>query len=406
MQMATNRYRIFLFLFASVLAFSPTLSFATPFSCNPTQFNGIMELCVIASTAMFALIALTYIGGEAFQSARMLTWAKTEVIQAIASVAIASVVLFAMFSMCSFQVGELQSVFGLSSMPAIYAANSGADTLYNGAMRYVENLAAVSLSNVNSLRYDLGAYEIRTSYNTFACRGICIFSLASTSISTFGGESMNMAITNNLMGIGTIAYLSSIFQYFTLIYIYSGLFLIFLPLAIVLRSVPFMRHFGGSLVAIFVALYIMYPFMLVVDAYVVPGFVSDNSVVMCSRDGRNCDGSEVFSTASSQGIECSIPPAPGGTSVCGGYNEWQMEQVASWGVGGIGEGELEGGRGVKAMKSLSPNTLARAIHLNILIFLADVFLPALNFIVIAAFGRELSRFLGEEADLSRLGQMI
>jgi len=357
-----------------------------------------MELCVIASIAMFAIIALTYIGGEAFQSARMLTWAKTEAMQVIASIAIASVILFAMFSMCSFQVNELQSVFGLSASPKIYAGNS--DTLYIGAMRYVENLAAMGLSNVNSLRYDLGAYELRTSYNTFECKSItCKYTLSSTQVSMFGGESMNMAITNNLMGIGTIAYLSSIFQYFTLIYIYNGLFLVFLPIAIVLRSVPFMRHFGGSLVAIFVAIYIMYPLMLVVDAYIVPGFVSGDPVVMCSRDGRSCGGSDVFSTASSQGIECSIPPASGGSSVCGGYNEWEMEKIATWGVSGIGRGE-------KAMEKLSPNTLARAIQLNILIFLADVFLPALNFIVIAAFGRELSRFLGEEADLSRLGQMI
>jgi hypothetical protein len=58
------------------------------------------------------------------------------------------------------------------------------------------------------------------------------------------------------------------------------------------------------------------------------------------------------------------------------------------------------------MERLHPNELPSAIQLNILIFLTSIFLPAINFIVIAALGRELSRFLGEEADISRLGQMV
>jgi len=378
-----------MFLFLSLLFLPGALHAANPFTCDQSQFNDTIQLCGIAAISMFALIALTYIGGEAMQSPRMLTWAKTEAVQAFASLVIVSMVLFALSTLCNFQVGELKGAFGLSSMPKIYAsAGSGTDTLYNGAMRYVENLAALSLSNVNSLRYDLGAYEIMMSFSTFECQGSCVFSLSSTSISPFGGESMNLAITNNLLGIGTISYLSSIFQYFTLIYIYSGLFTVFLPIAIVMRSVPFMRHFGGSLIAIFVVLYIMYPMMLVADAYIAPGFTASGSpVVMCDRDGRGCAGSGVFSSGSSTGISCTTA----GQDPCYGFEEWGMEDV---------------GKTQDAMDSLSPNAIDRAIRLNILIFLASVFLPAVNFIVIAAFGRELSRFLGEEADMSRLGQMI
>jgi hypothetical protein len=51
-------------------------------------------------------------------------------------------------------------------------------------------------------------------------------------------------------------------------------------------------------------------------------------------------------------------------------------------------------------------TLEQALMFNALIFISAVFLPALNFIVIAALARDLSRFLGDEADISRLGQMI
>ena len=389
MAVAKQNSGISFFLLLSLLCLCGALHAASPFTCDQSQFNDVMQICGIAALAMFALIALTYIGGEAAQSARMLTWAKTEAVQAFASLVLVSIILFTLSTMCNFQVGELQSMLGLPNMPKIYSdANGGTDTLYNGAMRYVENMASLGLSNVNSLRYDLGAYELRMSYNTFECSGSCIFSLSSTSIAPFSGESMNLAITNNLLGIGTVSYLSSVFQYFILIYIYSGLFTIFLPLAIIARSVPFMRHFGGSLIAIFVVLYIMYPLMLVADAYIAPGFTtSTGSVTMCARDGRNCGGSDVFSTSTgTPGITCVSQADP-----CNGYLEWNVESV------GMTEAK---------MNSLSPNTLDRAIQLNILIFLASVFLPAMNFIVIAAFGRELSRFLGEEADMSRLGQMI
>jgi len=386
--MAKANARIALFVLLSILAASQ-LGFATgPFICDGTQFNGILEACGIATLALFALIALAYIGGETMQSPRMITWAKTEAVQGVASIIIASVLVFTLMTMCDFQIGELKSVFGLSALPKIYEANGGTDTLYVGALRYIENMAALALSSVNSLRYDLGSYEIRTSYNTFECSGDCLFSLSSVSISPFGGESMSLAITNNLLGIATMSYLAVIFQYFTLLYIYGGLFLVFLPFAIIMRSMPFMRHFGGSLIAIFVSLYLLYPLMLVADAYVAPGFtVNSDPVVMCDRDGRLCAGKDIFSAGSVIGITCSTA----GTDPCYGHYEWQMEGI---------------GRSKSAMNGLHPNETWQAIKLNVLIFMAAVFLPALNFVVIAALGRELSRFLGEEADMSRLGQMI
>ena len=398
--MRINHWRALLFLFISLIAIAQLPHAATPFTCSLDKFNDTMMLCGIASLSMFAIIALTYIGGEAMQSARMITWAKTESVQAFASLVVVGLVLFALSTLCNFQVGELKDVFGTAAMPKIYqdapGSENGQDNLYSGAMRYIENVAALSLSNVASMRYDLGAYEIRTSYNTFECSGDCLLSLSSVSIAPFSGNSMSLAITNNLLGLATVSYLSAIFQYFMLVFIYGGLFMVFLPFALIIRSVPFMRHLGGSLIAIFVSLYLLYPLMLVADAYVAPGFVANSisatagntgAVVMCNRDDRGCAGSDIFASGNgAQGIQCSAGDAP-----CWGHYEWQMEGI---------------GRSQAAMNGLSPNDLPRAIRLNVLIFLTAVFLPAMNFIVIAAFGRELSRFLGEDADMSRLGQMI
>ena len=374
-------------IFAAALLLPSLHAVVDPFTCSQSQFDQVLQACGIACVAMFALIALVYIGGEALQSPRMLTWAKTESMQAFASLVIASLVLFALSTMCSFQVGEI-SLFTGEPMPQIYKDTnpSGSDNLYNGAMRYVENLAAVSLSNINSLRYDLGAYEIRTSYSKFVCKGSCVYSLTSQSLSVFGGESAALGITNNLLAVGTVTYLSALFMYFTLVYIYGGLFLVMLPIAIIVRSIPFMRQLGGALVAIFVALYLLYPIMLVADAYIAPGLASGSEVTMCDRDGRDCAGYKIFQVDGSDSpVQCNTDPP------CNNRKEWQME--------GVGITETD-------MAKLAPNTISGAVQLNVLLFMSSVFLAALNFIVIAAFGRELSRFLGEEADISRLGQMI
>jgi hypothetical protein len=166
----------------------------------------------------------------------MINWAKTEAVQASASLVIVGIIIFVLSTMCAFQVGEFKEVFGTTSMPKIYQdAGAGADNLYTGAMRYIENVAALALSNVASMRYDLASYELRTSYTTFECSGDCLLSLSSVSVSPFSGNSMALAISNNMMGIATVSYLSAIFQYFTLVYIYGGLFMAFLPLAFLSR---------------------------------------------------------------------------------------------------------------------------------------------------------------------------
>ena len=46
------------------------------------------------------------------------------------------------------------------------------------------------------------------------------------------------------------------------------------------------------------------------------------------------------------------------------------------------------------------------IKANVLMFLVGVFLPALNFIIIIALARDISGLLGDEADISRIGQMV
>ncbi|VVB99922.1 Uncharacterised protein [uncultured archaeon] len=361
-----------------------------PIQACSAEFSGTLQLCAIAGVAMAALIALTYMFGEFFQNPKMLTWAKTEAMQLFVSLVIATVVIWAVGTFCTVQAVELKGMLN-NNLPVLYSAHPDL-TLYSAGINYLENLAGMALANVASIRYNLGAYEIRTTFTEYKCDGICLFTMSSTNEAAFGGETLNLAVTNNLLSTATISYFTAEFQYFTMLYIANGLFVSFLPLAIVIRSIPFMRQFGGALVGIIMALYILYPAMVVVDSYVAPGLAQATGATLYARDGISCGGhgEKVFS------VMAGSPPSPQAYVTC-----------LDSGAGLKQETELANSGTYRSdMTALAPSPLAASIKLNVLIFLASVFLPAINFIVIAALARDMTRFLGEEADISRLGQMV
>jgi len=323
--------------------------------------------------------------GEFFQNAKMITWAKIETSQVFVSIIVVSVVLYLISVFCNMNIAEASTIS--SSMPFIYKGFEHLD-VYKGAQVYLEHLIGITTRNMASIRFNQGAYEIRTSYTKFNCKDIrCLFTFAGFNEARYSGESILISLTSSMLNIATIYYFSAIFQYFTLQYIFKGLFLGLLPFALVLRSIPFMRNFGGALIGIIVALYVLYPFMLILDAIVAPYFASISSAVLYDRDRTNCAGIDMFKDSLGNSYVRCIQ-----TSNSNGINfEWELGKTATF----ISESDLP-----------TPGDINDLIKINVLLFLVSIFLPALNFVIIGAFAREITRFLGEEADISRLGQMI
>ena len=349
--------------------------------CSSDSFSSVTLLAGMAGIGMIALAAFVYMVGESLQNARMLSWAKSELWEVVFSLFVVSMILFTLSTFCNVTVGEVGKMS--SSLPVIFAGNEGKN-MYDASMMYLENAAGFGLRNIAQVRSNQGAYEIRTSFQRYDCKGTCYITMISSTDAAYSGESMDLAVTNNLLGTATISYLSVLFQYFTLQYIVSGLFVLLLPIAIVVRSVPFMRGFGGAIIGIIIALYIMYPMAQLSNAVVLPYLAKGmGSVTMSNRDGAvpACAGSAVFAE-----------PAPGTFSVA-----CDISQANEMDIGGKGitEGDLP-----------SVTDLKEGIKTNVLMFLAGVFLPGLDFIVIAALARDISGLLGDEADIARLGQMV
>jgi hypothetical protein len=332
--------------------------------------------------ATLAFAALVYMLGNLIQSPRMLSWAKGELWEAVFSVFVVSMVLFSISTFCGLTVGEIGSLS--SSLPKIYVGNEGKN-LYESALMYLENVAGFGLRNMAQLRANLGAYEIRTSFQQYNCDVICWLSLVSITEATYSGESVDLSVTNNLLGAATVAYLSTIFQYFTLQYIVSGLFIKLLPLAIVIRSIPFMRNFGGALIGIILALYIMYPFAQLSNAVILPYLAKGvGTVTLYDRDGSGCAGIAVFHE----------PGTPQNIVICSQNYEKEFNM---------------GGKITPLLGSTNlplVSDLKESIKVNVLMFLAGIFLPAFEFIIIISLARDISALLGDEADIARLGQMV
>lgn len=372
------------FLFATLILLSAaSAAHAAGEICSSEAFDSTLVIAGIAALATAAVIGFCYMFGEFFQNARMLTWAKTEIFQVFISLVLAGAVLGLVGSFCSFKIEDIGGAF--TGMPAVYK-DYPQDSIYNASSLYLENLMEVSHSNMRSLRFALGAYEIRTSFREMECDAHCWVALVSTDTSPYSGESAMIAATNNLLGTATVAYFTASFQYFTLQYIYQGLLLVFLPLAIVMRSVPFMRHFGGSLIAIFLSLYILYPLLLIANSTITPGL--------------------------SGGAPASIYIDP-----CGGTDVFRYENDPAGGMACVGadangnayrEEELHGSVSAFLLPSEIPSAppVEEQARTSALIFVATVFLAGLDWIIIIAMVRGVSHLLGDEVDASKLGQMI
>ena len=351
--------------------------------CSSDSFSSVTLLAGMAGIGMIALAAFVYMVGESLQNARMLSWAKSELWEVVFSLFVVSMILFTLSTFCNVTVGEVGTMS--SSLPVIFTGNEGKN-MYDASMMYLENVAGFGLRNMAQVRSNLGAYEIRTSFQRYDCGAMCFLTMISSTDAKYSGESMDLAVTNNLLGTATISYLSVLFQYFTLQYIVSGLFVLLLPIAIVVRSVPFMRGFGGALIGIIVALYIMYPMAQLSNAVVLPYLAKGmGSVTMSDRDGASpaCAGSGIFAEPGTS------PPAFRVSCDTGVAKEMDI------GGKGISEGDLP-----------AVTDLKEGIKTNVLMFLAGVFLPGLDFIVIASLARDISGLLGDEADIARLGQMV
>ncbi|HQT44601.1 MAG TPA: hypothetical protein PLO51_01365, partial [Candidatus Micrarchaeota archaeon] len=189
----------------------------------------------------------------------------------------------------------------------------------------------------------------------------CLVGGPGYSQSKYSGEYSIEGMLSSLLNTTTASYLSAIFILFTLNFLTNGLFLYFLPLGIMLRSIPFMRGFGGALIALVLVMYIGYPVMLTADMFL------------------------WYPSYTAMHVDTKLGGALDETAPLGG------------GLGAVG-----------ALIAGPPSydSTPDMIFLSATAFFVTDFLLAINFIVLAAAAKSLSHMIGDEIDISRLAQMV
>jgi hypothetical protein len=344
--------------------------------CDPlfTTFltNTIIPITAMASIASAVIVALGYMLGTVLSNVRVVTWAKTEVLQVVMSVASVAFIFMLLSTFCAINMDEVKGIFGIVTTPADPCGSpSGGTSVYDAAKGYLTDASCFSHNSVKAVRYHLQSYTVLSNLNLFECAlstGAigwgCLFGYSGTSMQPLGGYGTAMSAMNVFFNSSIVAYVSALNFLFILMYVYRGFVLFFLPFGIFIRSVPYLRTFGSLLISVALAFLVVYPLLLSI-------FSLMGDVIFAVPPGVPAVYDElVFSSAS--GFEGSL----GASYVKNTYFGGGKEQL-------IG-----------------------VIEYSAAAFIAGVFLPTVALLATIASIRYSSRIFGEEIDLSRIVQMV
>lgn len=348
-----------------------------------------LPLAAGASVLTALLIGLGYLLGQWTQNPKVTLWARTESVQLAVSIIVVLLMLSALRAFCGFNFGSIVSLFGYS----VGNADQGI-SVFEAARMYLVESGTYIKDILEVARYHLSAYtvlQLRSIWvasenaaanvllNLFGSSiGLGVASGISASPETgysFASAAIGLAFNSLLF-----SYLSTLNYYFILEYIYSGLVFFLLPLAIFLRSMPYLRTLGSLLMSVALAYVFVYPATLALfyidlhnpQSALMPPFSADFAKYI--------------------GRESSLRDIGGAGDIAAAVFTLGISDVASGGMHGNlfphGSREME------------------ILRLSGHAFLLGVFIPTLALLMAAASVAYMNRFLGEEIDLSRMVQMV
>ncbi|MDD2655465.1 MAG: hypothetical protein PHQ80_02235 [Candidatus ainarchaeum sp.] len=354
-----------------------------------------IELAAMYPLSVFALgitmivIGLAYALSQLLQNPAFLVWCKTEFFEVFVSLGIVLVTLF----MIGFITNDVKYGAFVSLLPSGIAAPSysnpeigDGDTVFNASSKYLTNVAYFVHTSMEGSRAAYGALEVHMRYRRMPCLpGIlmCIFGPSGFNFAPESGGGAWIQAMNMTMYTDTAAYITVLVQLAFLSFIQSGGFLLFLPLAIVFRSLPFMRQLGGGLMAMCIALFIIYPSLLFLESF----FWDPSAMVGASE------------------IE-SVESAISGMAGAGGAGVGMFSNSLPDDLDGNVWNEGTSLNDFVGYREVVDNAVRPLLKIAAVSFLSSTFLFALNIIAVSASARELGRLFGQEVDLSRLMHIV
>ncbi|MCX6777605.1 MAG: hypothetical protein NT157_01850 [Candidatus Micrarchaeota archaeon] len=211
-----------------------------------------IPIALLALLATFLAISIIYMVSEALQLQAGQTWAKNELYQTAATAVILGITIVLWSFLNSVVV---PSVTGYTSGGAI-----GVSDMFDVSRIYLQNVEVMYVARyvaLNALSMQLGMWASVELYFMPVNTGFILrIGQAFRAIFDF------LRIVMNVVGIA-IGLTEA--QTALLNFAQSSMMIIFLPIGIVLRSVPFTRGIGGALIATAIGFYLVYPLTFIMN---------------------------------------------------------------------------------------------------------------------------------------------
>ena len=333
--------------------------------------DAIYPVTGLALMVTLMFIAIAYAAGKFFRNPRFEVWSKVEIYQVFITVFLVIVIAWGadfVGGEHAFQYGELRLLaptFTEYEHPPI----TDTDSIRTTSTKYIDNMLFYAGEQLEASRNIYGSGERENRYQRSYCQPqifLCLFGSNGFNMRATGGASAWLQVANLTMYTDIVSYITLLVQKNLLAFIFLGGGLgLYLPIAIILRSLPFLRPLGGGLIAICVSLFLVFPMLLFIES------IFWNPADMLSES----EWEEVFSTGPNQEV-----------------SEDEFDAVPTTKPSGSEYPYVEKFRyilkGAAAM------------------FISSSFLFTLNILAVAASAREFGRLLGQEVEMTRLLQVV
>lgn len=317
------------------------------------------SLSFIGLLVSLFLLIFAYLIGKSLDSPQLIARAKTDMIQVVVTAIMLGVLYSILLFICSIDASQFgfnfTSFFDGARMYLEYSRASALNAYLKctNAMMIITGLSTFNINNPNFI--DLGAFlHIGVYFKPFAGYGITIGAL--------NWFSSLVQLSYSLIT-GYIVVLDAIQLYFLNL---------LLPAGVVLRCFSPTRDLGGVLIAISVGLFFFYP-LLFSFSYMIIGQPDPNVGL------PDMDWESEINSAVAKSVALSAAPLGSLITI---YNSLF-------------------GKGGEAIDRLNEAYIATG---GVILYV--FILPAINWIILIAIVRELSKALGQEVDISGLARMI
>lgn len=355
------------------------------FSCSSlsSALDSAMPVLFLSIFVGAGLIVFVYLLGIILSNRGTSTWAKVELTELVFTSFF--VVMFSYFLpiYCSIDVSSL------------YSSQASGEPMYSAAEKAILGLMAINNGVIDVSRYHLGALNILEVTSAWTCDtgqsgflGVftnnCFFGMGGSGFSFFSGYSVFNQSLYMVLQSAIIAKVLLVINLLVLRLTYSGLFLFFFPLGLLLRSAPGMRVVGSFMISLPVAFLLIYPLIL---ATFYDYTARLTQMIQEEINPPAVDYSRLVAVSKANNQAISLGGLAGGPSSAESYSRKMFEDLF-----GESPGVYTG--------------IQRTISYGAASFMAGVFIPNLALLGTISVLYYLTRALGINIDLSKLGSLM